>query len=427
MSQRLPTVSEALSQIKSSLESNFRNISVQGEVTNFSPSAAGHIYLTLSDGQSALSCALFRMDAMRNPVVKKLQNGDKVICHGGLGVYTKRGTFQLIIKRIEPVGKGDLKEQFEKLKTRLAGEGLFDLAIKKKIATLPKRIGLVTGKNSAAYFDFINVTKRRGLWMDVLLRPALVQGERSAESIRSALNDLIKYHLNAPEDKKLDVIVLSRGGGAMEDLWSFNDEGLAWDIFNSPIPIVSAVGHDVDYTICDYVSDLRCETPTAAAEFLCRGQVELSQRLEDSLRRLQESSKSMLFRHKQALSQNSVEKLGLGLQSMLMSKKNRLAKCNITHRLREYTGYHDKVLGLEDHFNRLTNFHTIIDKKKNTLEENYKLLAALNPHSILGRGYTFIKDSEGTVVSSAEQFNKVSNDEKLKIHFKDGLGNVQKA
>ena len=285
----------------------------------------------------------------------------------------------------------------------------------------------MTGKNSAAYFDFINVTKRRGLWMDVLFRPALVQGDKSAASIRSALNDLIKYHMNAPVDNKLDVIVLSRGGGAMEDLWSFNDEGLAWDIFNCPIPIVSAVGHDVDYTICDYASDLRCETPTAAAEYLCRGQVELSQRLEDSLRRLQESSKSMLFKHKQALSKNSVSSLGLGLQSMLMAKKNRLAKCHITHRLREYTGYHDKILGLEDHFNRLTRFQTSIEKKKNSLEESYKVLAALNPHSILGRGYTFIKNSDGDVISSLDGFNKIKKQEELKIHFKDGQGNVQKA
>lgn len=427
MTQRLPTVSEALFQIKSSLESNFRNISVQGEVTNYSPSAAGHIYLTLSDGQSALSCALFRMDAMRNPISKTLSNGDKVICHGGIGVYTKRGTFQLIIKRIEPVGKGDLKEQFEKLKARLAGEGLFDLSIKKKIAKLPKRIGLVTGKNSAAYFDFINVTKRRGLWMDVLIRPALVQGDKSASSIRKGLNDLIKYHLEATEDKKLDVIVLSRGGGAMEDLWSFNDEGLAWDIFNCPIPIISAVGHDVDYTICDYVSDLRCETPTAAAEYLCRGQVELSQRLESSLRRLNEGSRSMLFKYKQQLSHNSVSKLSLGLQKLLMLSKRRLDKNNITHRLREFAGYHDKILELEEQFNRLTKFHMAIEKKKNRLEENHKLLTALNPHSILGRGYTFVKDDKGKVVSSFADFEKIEMVHKLKIHFKDGQGNVQKA
>ena len=277
---KVPSVSEVIFNIKRLLEGEFRTVSVEGEISNLSHSSSGHWYLTLSDSDSSLSAAVFKMDALRNPLMKSLKNGDKVICSGSIGVYNKRGTFQLIVKRISPVGKGDLKEQFEMLKRKLAAEGLFDPQIKKEIPTLPNRIAVITAKGAAALQDFLNIIDRRTQWYDILLSPALVQGDAAPASLRKALFNVIKYSMDAPEDKKIDVIVFTRGGGSMEDLWAFNDEGLAWDIFNCPIPVISAVGHQVDTTICDMVSDLRCETPSAAAEVLSSAQAEIKETLD---------------------------------------------------------------------------------------------------------------------------------------------------
>ncbi len=177
MNQNVPSVSVLVNQIKRNLEASFRNVMVIGEITNLSYSSSGHWYLSLSDSESLISAAVFKMDAMRNPVLKNLKDGDKVICAGAISVYAKRGTFQLIIKRITPVGKGDLKEQFELLKKKLAGEGLFDLENKKPIPDMPKRIAVITAKGAAALQDFLNIVDRRSLFCDVLISPALVQGD----------------------------------------------------------------------------------------------------------------------------------------------------------------------------------------------------------------------------------------------------------
>ncbi|MCR9203395.1 MAG: exodeoxyribonuclease VII large subunit, partial [Halobacteriovoraceae bacterium] len=211
MQRNIPTVTQVVNEIKNVLESQFRTVSVMGEVSNLSASGAGHYYFTLSDSQSSISACLFRGDAMRNPLVKNLKDGDKIIASGSVGVYGKRGTFQLITKRIAPAGEGDLKLQLERLKKRLAADGLFDMEIKKDIPKYPQRIGLITAEGSAAYHDFINVINRRSLWFDILFAPAMVQGDRAPDALRKSLFNLIKYNQEASEDKKLDVIVLTRG------------------------------------------------------------------------------------------------------------------------------------------------------------------------------------------------------------------------
>src|SRR5665647_366517 len=273
MNLEAATVSDLLSSIKDVLENHFHEVMVQGEVSNLSPSTSGHWYFSLSDDKASISCALFKMDALRNPLIRSLKDGDKIIIFGPLSVYSKRGTFQILAKRIMPAGAGQLKLQFERLKAKLSAEGLFDLDIKKILPTFPQKIAVITAEHGAALQDFLNVIKRRSLWLDIIIIPALVQGDGAPRSLISALK-------KAQNLDGVDVVVLTRGGGSMEDLWAFNDEELVRTIAACPIPVVSAVGHQVDFTICDYVSDFRSETPTAAAETLSQPHTERKARLQ---------------------------------------------------------------------------------------------------------------------------------------------------
>lgn len=424
------TVSQVVLGVKDILEGQFRSVEVVGEVSNLSRSSAGHYYFTLSDSQASLSCSFFKMDALRNPFIKKIKNGDKVIILGPLGVYVRRGTFQLVGKRISPLGKGDLKEELELLKKRLAAEGLFDLELKKNIPHLPKRIGLITAHESAAYYDFINVTKRRGLWMDILFEPATVQGQRGAESLRRALSRLIQFHLQCPSPLKLDVIVLTRGGGSLEDLWCFNDEGLAWDIFNCPIPVISAVGHDINFSISDFVADKRCETPSAAAEVLTEGQAQLMTRLFHGKRSLLQRGDFISFEMRKKMSSLSPERMFRTLEGKLGRLSRRLDSCRMDHRLLELTGYHQYFLRLEDLTRRLKKFTLTQENLKLKLQRQYDMLRLLDPHQILGRGYTYIeRDSQGSsgkIMGSMKEFDSLKEGDLLNIHFKDGMGKVRK-
>lgn len=272
MGIHVASVSDLVSSIKECLEEEFHEVMVQGEVTNLSPSSAGHWYFTLSDENASLSCALFKGDALRNPLIRNLKNGDKIILSGPLSVYLKKGSFQMLVRRLVPAGEGQLKLQFERLKAKLSEEGLFDLERKKKLPLFPKRIAVITAEHGAALQDFINVMKRRTLWLNLVIIPALVQGEGAPKSLIQALE-------KAEGLRDIDVIVLTRGGGSLEDLWAFNDENLIRRIHHCPIPVISAVGHQVDFTLCDYVADHRSETPTAAAETLSQPQTELQARM----------------------------------------------------------------------------------------------------------------------------------------------------
>lgn len=425
MQRNVPTVTQVVNQIKNVLESQFRTLSVVGEVTNLSSSGAGHYYFTLSDSDSAISACLFRGDALRNPLVKNLKDGDKIIATGSIGVYGKRGTFQLIVKRIVPAGEGDLKLQLERLKKRLAAEGLFDMEIKKAIPKYPRRIGLITAEGSAAYHDFINVMNRRSLWFDILLAPAMVQGEKAPESLRKSLFNLIKYDQEASEENKLDVIVLTRGGGSLEDLWCFNDEALAWDIFNCPIPVISAVGHEVDFSISDFVADKRCETPSTAAEVLTQFQVQLQNQLKGFRRNLDEYGRGILKDYQYNLESLSPHRNLRLLEGKVHQYHQRLNKCRLQGRLAEFTGLHDYTLRLEDCYNSLMKFPPMVEVLKTRLENNNNILRILNPNNTLGRGYAYVKDSEGKLVSDTKRFDKSKGSE-LTVFLKDGTRKVKK-
>jgi exodeoxyribonuclease VII large subunit len=418
---KVPSVSQVVTSIKRLLEGEFRTVSVEGEISNLNHSSSGHWYLTLSDNDSSLSAAVFKMDALRNPLVKKLKNGDKVVCTGSIGVYNKRGTFQLIVKRISPVGKGDLKEQFEKLKRKLAGEGLFDPEIKKEIPTLPNRIAVITAKGAAALQDFLNIIDRRSEWYDILLSPALVQGDAAPASLRKALFNVIKYSMDAPKEKKIDVIVFTRGGGSMEDLWAFNDEALAWDIYNCPIPVVSAVGHQVDTTICDMVSDLRCETPSAAAEVLSNAQAELSESLEWSGRQLARNMEHALRVGSERLHRGHPKRVLDVIWQRVNNQQKKLGRIDFVNRAYDYLGVYNFHQRLDDSIYRLKSG---IERKHSKLEERNKnahdLLRVLDPTNVLGRGYSIVKDKNDKVIPSLKDFKKLSANEKVSLMFHDG-------
>jgi exodeoxyribonuclease VII large subunit len=364
---------------------------------------------------------------MRNPIIKSLKDGDKVILHGSMGVYTKRGTFQVIVTRIETAGKGDLLAQFEQLKRKLAGEGLFDPSIKKEIPLYPKRVAVITSIGGAALQDFNNVYKRRSIWMDNLIIPAVVQGAASPDSLRKALNQVNLYQKQAPPDKKIDIVVFTRGGGSLEDLWAFNDELLARDIFSCPSPTISAVGHQVDYTISDFVADLRCETPTAAAEILTHHQTKLKEGLHHSVSKLNSEIRHMLADIKEILERTHPREILNRIWQRFLYLQKKLETFNISKRFFELTRLHEKQLFLDEMITRMKQSMLELCRERTAQNEKlFELLRVLNPDNVLGRGYVYIRDENGRIVPSLKTYSKLKDKEHLSLKFHDGEGRALK-
>lgn len=276
------TVTELTRRIKSLLEHEVGAVWVEGEVSNFRAQASGHCYFTLKDAGAQLSAVLFRGDAAR--VKFRLDDGLKVVAMGDVSVYEARGQYQIIVRELMPKGLGALQLAFEQLKRKLEAEGLFDPARKKPIPLLPKRIAVVTSPTGAAIRDFLNVIRRRYPNVHIVIAPARVQGEGAAEEIAASVDYLNELH--ASRQLPFDVIVLARGGGSLEDLWAFNEEIVARAVARSAIPTISAIGHEIDFTICDFVADLRAPTPSAAAELVVQKKEEFAALIEDHSARL---------------------------------------------------------------------------------------------------------------------------------------------
>ncbi len=257
MSEMIYTVSELTAEIKITLEEHFSALNVIGEISNFKAHVSGHWYFTLKDGNAQISCTMWR--GINNYVFFTPQDGMKVIVRGRLTVYPPRGSYQLDVRSMQPAGEGELQAAFERLKRKLQKEGLFDQDLKKTIPSFPQKIGIVTGSGTAALRDMISVAKRRYPIVELLIAEARVQGEGAAEEISQAIKKLNKL-------KDIDLIIVARGGGSLEDLWAFNEEIVARAIFESKIPVVSGVGHEIDFTIADFVADYRAPTPSAAME-----------------------------------------------------------------------------------------------------------------------------------------------------------------
>lgn len=420
-------VSAIVSEIKNLLESNFTNVAIVGEITNLSLSSSGHWYFTLSDKEACLSAALFKMDALRNPLVRKMKDGDKVVVIGDINVYPKRGTFQVIVKKITPLGVGDLKEQFEKLKRKLAAEGLFDIDRKKPIPPMPKRVAIITAQRGAALADFINIYKRRSIWMDLVVVPTLVQGDDAPRALRQSLHNVIKFSMEAPPEKKIDLIVLARGGGSLEDLWAFNDEGLAWDLHNCPIPTISAVGHEVDYSISDFVCDLRAETPSAAAEVITHQQTMIKEKMRSLKGRLlsyMEIKASRLHNRLKYAHPHSILNIIWG---QFNAFQKRLRRCDLRNRLHELTHIHEFYVELDTN---LEEMKRLIKEKMMTfhhrLDRSERLLKVLNPSNVLERGYGYVETENGHVVASVAAFDKLPAGAELNLHLHDGKRKVSK-
>lgn len=283
--QTILTVSRLTSLLKDVLEDNFGQVWVEGEISNLAFPGSGHVYCTLKDSGAMLRCVLFRSSA--KALRFQLEEGMTVVVRGRLSVYDQRGDYQLIVEYAEPKGIGALQTAFIQLKERLAEEGLFREARKRPLPLMPHRVGIITSASGAAIHDIITVLKRRHAGINLLLLPVRVQGAGAAQEIASAIDDMNRL-------QAVDVLIVGRGGGSLEDLWAFNEEVVARSVFHSKIPVISAVGHETDWTICDFVADLRAPTPSAAAELVSAAKEELFQKVNSFSQRLQQSVASQL-------------------------------------------------------------------------------------------------------------------------------------
>ncbi|WP_415296300.1 exodeoxyribonuclease VII large subunit [Clostridium perfringens] len=387
------SVGEVNNYVKKLVENDFilKNLNVKGEISNLKFHSSGHIYFSLKDENSKVNCIMFKNNAVNLDF--RLEEGMKVEIKARLGVYHKEGTYQLYCENIKKAGIGELFEEFHKLKKELSEEGIFDEKYKRALPKFPKRIGIITARTGAAVRDIINVIQRRNKSLDIILYPAKVQGENAADSIIEG----IRYFNN---EKSVDVIILGRGGGSIEELWAFNNRELAYEIFNSRIPTVSAVGHEVDFTISDFVSDMRAPTPSAAGELVSPS---LQEMINDLL-----NKKEFLHRaidRKFLNSKRDVDLLHKGL------------KCNnpkhiIEKRIKE-------VNSLEEKLNFLGKRK--IDKAKDELIALNSILQTLNPLNTLGRGYSVIMDKEDKVINEVSELKK---NDMVKVIMKDGSVNI---
>ncbi|KJJ84846.1 exodeoxyribonuclease VII large subunit [Candidatus Omnitrophus magneticus] len=383
---RVYTVTEITRRARVLMEEAFPAVWISGEVSNYKSHSSGHLYFSLKDDTSILKCVFFRSANAR--LKFDLNDGMLVLCFGRISVYEKQGQYQLYVEAIEPLGAGALSLAFEKLKNDLRKEGLFDENHKKKIPFLPKKIGIVTSITGAAIRDILQILFRRFHNVHVVIYPVKVQGEGSENEIASAiaaLNEYNKYFIEKfTREDVIDVMIVARGGGSLEDLWAFNMEEVARAVFASHIPVISAVGHEIDFTICDFVSDLRAPTPSAAAELV----VSEKNILLENISAIEKRLDSILFKHIASLD-DKVRSLS---ESYVMR-----APCNtILQRLQEIDDFEKKMKISISHF---------YEVKKTGMERLFDKLEVLSPRNILNRGYS-ITFKEGKVVKKFEEIKK---------------------
>jgi exodeoxyribonuclease VII large subunit len=409
------TVSRLTALLRGVLEENFEQLWVQGEVSNLSYPSSGHCYFTLKDAGAQLRCVMFK-NAVKN-LKFRLTDGMALIVRGRISVYAQRGEYQLICEYMEPAGVGALQTAFLQLKEKLSGEGLFAEVHKTAMPLFPRKIGVITSPTGAAIHDILNVLKRRFASLAVLLYPVRVQGEGSALEIARAIDEMNRL-------AEVDILIVGRGGGSLEDLWAFNEEVVARAVYRSKIPIISAVGHETDWTICDFAADLRAPTPSAAAELVIASAGELRSRIDALSSRLQRSVENLLAAHDSRLA---------GLRRALHDPRTMLG--HLAQRLDDLTGRLETGLTVEvsrrrDRFERLQDALQYNDPKGRiaTLRQQVRLLSqrtegllnqrlellrqgfgdnaarleVLSPLKTLARGYAIATHgSDGTVVTDA--------------------------
>lgn len=387
---KIITVSQLNFYLKSLIDNdqNLRFVFLEGEISNLTDHySSGHIYFSLKDEKSVVKAVMFSYAAKN--LKFKPKNGMKVILRARVSVYEPSGQYQLYVEDMQPDGVGALSLQFEQLKEKLSKEGLFDKAHKKPIPSFPETIGVITSPTGAAVRDILNILSRRYPSADVVMCPVLVQGDNAASQLTQAIKRF-------SETAIADVVIIGRGGGSQEDLWAFNDENLARAIYECKTPVISAVGHETDFTICDFVSDLRAPTPSAAAELAVPDKEELV---------------AELVAQRQCLSALIDKKL-LGFESSLDNSSRLLSACSPLKLIeigeKEMDNLSDRMLNVSNQ---------LIEKNTKNLTETASKLSALNPVAVLMRGYSYITDTDNKTVSSV---NDVNVGDKINIKVSDG-------
>ncbi len=437
------SVGQLNQQAKKLLENQFKGVSVLGEISNIARPSSGHIYFTLKDEDGAIRCAMFRNQNLR--LNFEPQNGDQCVLKGQVSLYAPRGDYQLIVSSMQPAGAGNLMHQFEELKKKLDAEGLFDQAIKKNLPKQPKHIGIITSESTAAFQDVLTTIERRAPISQVTLIPAMVQGDTAPRVLIAALRSVLEF--NDLNSNPFDVIIICRGGGSIEDLWAFNNESLAREIFDFPLPIISGVGHEIDFTITDFVSDVRAPTPTAAAELVTENYFQLTDKLQEVKTNLSNLMQGLLAENSQKIllsaqslkspltllkeQSQSLDNFELRLLKAIQSittntKQNVQILSNQVYQssaLQKFLIYKDQ---LNNNLKSLkVQQANLNEKRKLKLQSMSSNLKAVSPLAVLDRGYAIVMNNKGQALKSSKE---VKVGDILKTRLADGelISNVSK-
>jgi len=432
------SVGELTEQIRRLLEKQIGQIWVSGEVTNFRAQSSGHLYFTLKDANAQIACVLFRGEAV--PHREFIADGQKILLQGDLTVYEARGQYQLIVRAVELQGLGALQMAFEKLKQKLAAEGLFAVERKRPLPKYPQRIGLVTSPTGAAIRDVLHVIQRRNPGLEIIFVPSRVQGDGAAREIAGAIRLLNEFASHAKESKSLrveveatsstlqpfnpsthlDLILLTRGGGSLEDLWAFNEEAVARAIFESAITVVSAIGHEIDFTIADFVADVRAATPSAAAEIITEGVfsslnflAQCGERMQQLTHRQWANKQLELMRQSERLVRAHPRRKFQNWQQQLDDLQSDLSRC-LKQRAR-----HSQIIlqNLRERLHRIRPSYSL-KQRREQLRQIERRLNVLGPEQVLARGYSITMDAaNGKVLRDAK---KTKAGQRLKTRLKTG-------
>ena len=389
LNSQLPvfSVSQITSLIKEILETSFRTITIEGEISNWRPSSSGHIYFTLKDNVSQIKAVIFRSAAYKLSFSPK--DGDKVRCTGNLTVYAAQGNYQIVVSKMEPAGTGNILQMLEERKQKLAAEGLFDSEKKRPLPLFPQTIGVVTSPTGAAIRDILNIAKRRNPKINIIVLPAIVQGDGAAQTIIRMIEIANFYKL-------CDILIVGRGGGSLEDLLPFSEENVVRAVSSSNIPVISAVGHEIDWALCDYAADFRAPTPSAAAEMAIPVLEDIKIELQDYREDLYNNINRIVKNTRLLIKSFNPDSLEIKFRNIQQPLLNRFenAKINLFENIK----------------NKIKDYRNIISNSKTILEN-------ASPQTILDRGYSMVTDKKGNVIRNE---NQVSAGDEIKITLAKG-------
>ena len=414
--EEILSVTQLTGAIKKHLEGHFPALTVQGEISNFKEQSSGHLYFTLKDAQAQISAVLFKGSAQL--LARMPKAGDQVVVKGELAVYAPRGNYQIIVRELRYVGVGELLLKLHELKAELQAKGWFDPRRKKPLPRFPKTIGVITSPTGAVIQDILHVLSRRYAGFQLLLNPVKVQGEGAAQEIACAIEQFNQHKL-------ADVLIVGRGGGSLEDLWAFNEKRVAEAIFASKIPIISAVGHETDFCIADFVADVRAPTPSAAAEIVIAEENKELQFLAQTHQRIKETSRQILRQHKERLKSISRQP-AISQPFFLLGKFAQMVdetKSSLDHALQRLVQEKKlKLLALQRQAKAQSPL-TLLTSLKQKLAFTSSHLKAINPKNLLTKGYAIVfQEKENSIILSAKQ---VKPEEGLRILLQDGTVKVK--